>query len=79
MMGIAALVAFSKSSLFLLAGNLMTRVFARLSATEEWKKDVESNLWENTFLNSEESRKFFRAEYDMLKAVLTELGVVKQP
>ena len=52
-------------------------VFGKLVQTEEWKRDLESNLLENTYLNSRDSRKYMDAQYVELRAVLTDLGLVK--
>lgn len=52
-------------------------VFARLSGTEEWKKDLEANFWESDYMNSEKSRKDLAAQHAELKAVLTDLGLAK--
>jgi putative tricarboxylic transport membrane protein len=52
-------------------------VFARLSETEEWKKDLEANFWESSYANSESSRKELAAQNEELKAVLADLGLAK--
>lgn len=52
-------------------------VFARLVATEEWKKDVDTHLWGNTYRDSAGMRKFLDAEYAELRTALVELGLVK--
>ena len=48
-----------------------------LVATEEWKKDLERNVFEDMYLNSEDSRKFLRAQTDLFRGILTELGLAK--
>ncbi len=52
-------------------------VFAKLSETEEWKKEMDKNLWEPTYANSERSRKELAAQDVELRAVLTDLGLAK--
>lgn len=52
-------------------------VMARLIQFEEWKKDLESNLWENTYMNSRDTRNYLDTQYIELKSVLTELGMAK--
>lgn len=52
-------------------------VFAKLSQTGEWKKDLENNSLEAVYLNSRETRKFLGAEHAQLKALLSELGMAK--
>lgn len=50
-----------------------------LVATDEWKKDLERNLFEDMYLNSEDSRKFLRTQTDLFRGILTELGLAKNP
>jgi putative tricarboxylic transport membrane protein len=52
-------------------------VLARLSETDEWKKDLEANFWESSYANSEKSRKELAAQSEELKAVLADLGLAK--
>lgn len=51
--------------------------FARLAQTEEWKKDLEANLWQNAYMGSRDSRKYLDAQYAQLKQVAVELGLAK--
>jgi putative tricarboxylic transport membrane protein len=53
------------------------QVMLKLSATDEWKKDLESNGWENTYMNSRDTRKYLDAQYAALKGVLSEVGLAK--
>lgn len=53
------------------------QVLARLSQDEEWRKDLESSLWENSYMNSSDTRKYLDAQYSQLKGVLTDVGLVK--
>ncbi len=52
-------------------------VFRRLVQTEDWKKEVAENHWENTYLPAAEARKRLDQEYVETKAVLIELGLAK--
>lgn len=52
-------------------------VFSRVVATEEFKRDLEQNHLVPNYLRSEEMRRYMAAQYDELKVVLTELGMVK--
>lgn len=52
-------------------------VLAKVVQTEEWKKDVKTNLWEDNYANSQEFRKHLDADYPKLKALLAELGLAK--
>jgi putative tricarboxylic transport membrane protein len=50
---------------------------ARVVATEEWRKDLESQYWEGNFLRSRETASYLDNEYRITKAVMSELGVAK--
>lgn len=52
-------------------------VMAKLAQAEDWKKDLENNLWENTYMNSRDTRKYLDAQYLELKSALTEAGLAK--
>lgn len=52
-------------------------VFARLAATEEWKKDLERNVFENTFMKSQETGAYLKSQYDGFRTALTEVGMAK--
>lgn len=52
-------------------------VMSRLVQAEDWKKDLEMNLWENTYMNSRDTRKYLDAQYLELRSALAELGLVK--
>jgi len=51
-------------------------VFARLVKTPGWKDAVEKNQWDEDYMNSAELGKNLKAQYEILKEVLTELGMV---
>lgn len=53
------------------------QIMAKVVQTEEWKKDLERNLAENTYLNSRDLRKYLDAEYAELKGLLTAMGMAK--
>ena len=53
--------------------------FTKMAATEEWKKSFEQNNHTRYFLAGNDFRKFLETEYQVSKAVLTELGYAKQP
>ncbi len=52
-------------------------VFSRVVATDEFKRDLEQNHLVANFLRSEEMRSYLKSEYDELKVLMTELGMVK--
>ncbi|MDB5812807.1 MAG: hypothetical protein JWN94_4929 [Betaproteobacteria bacterium] len=53
------------------------QAFARLAQTDEWKKELEQNLFENTYMNSADSKKYLKSQYDQFKGALTEVGLAK--
>lgn len=53
------------------------QVLSRLVQTDEWKKDLERDVVEGTYLNSRDIRRYLDAEYAELKGLLTEMGLVK--
>lgn len=52
-------------------------VFSRVAATDEFKRDLEQNHLVANFLRSDEMRSYLKSEYEELKVLLTELGMVK--
>lgn len=52
-------------------------VLARLVKTDEWKKDLDNNVFENTYMNSDETRRYLKAQYDQFHAALSEVGLAK--
>ena len=52
-------------------------VFRKVTQTEDWKKDLQSNFWENIYTPAADTRKWLDAEYNDLKQILTELGMAK--
>jgi putative tricarboxylic transport membrane protein len=53
-------------------------VFQRLIKTEGWRQAVEKNQWDEDYLNSADLGKSLKAQYEILKDVLSELGMVTQ-
>jgi putative tricarboxylic transport membrane protein len=52
-------------------------VFAKLVQQDDWKKDVEAKQFENTYLNSADTRRLMDAQHAELTAVLRALGLAK--
>ena len=50
---------------------------AKVVETDEWKKALEAQYWDPTFLRSREFAKYLDDEYAVTKSVLTELGLLK--
>ena len=53
-------------------------VFAKVVKLEEFRQDVESNLWVANYRGSAEMAKFLKAEQDEVRGLLTELGLAKR-
>jgi putative tricarboxylic transport membrane protein len=50
---------------------------AKVVATDEWKKALETQYWDPSFLRSREYAKHLDSEYAVTKAILAELGLAK--
>ena len=51
--------------------------FARIVKTTAWKLDLEANLLGDTYLDSQQTRKFMDQQYAELRLILGELGLAK--
>jgi putative tricarboxylic transport membrane protein len=52
-------------------------VFRKLVQTEDWKKEVAENHWENTYMPAAQARKRLDHEYAETRLILNELGMAK--
>lgn len=52
--------------------------FLRLSQSDEWKKELEASNWQSNYRNSQDTARYYEREYAEMKAVLGELGLVRQ-
>jgi putative tricarboxylic transport membrane protein len=52
------------------------QTFAKLVQADEWKKDLEANVWTENFMASAETRKHLDHENEVTRAMLVDLGVV---
>lgn len=52
-------------------------VFAKMSASEEWKKTLELQGWEGQFLKSADFGKYLDREYAATRAIMLEMGIAK--
>jgi putative tricarboxylic transport membrane protein len=50
---------------------------ARLAQADEWKKDLENNVLENTYMQSRDARKYLDEQYAGLKAALADAGLAR--
>jgi putative tricarboxylic transport membrane protein len=55
------------------------KVLAALVKTDDWKKDLVDNYWDEGYADSRGARKRLDEEYAEYKAILTELGAAKAP
>ena len=53
-------------------------VFAKAVTTDIWKEAVRSSSWEANYLDSEETRKLFDADYREYRSILFDLGLLKE-
>jgi putative tricarboxylic transport membrane protein len=53
------------------------QAFARLVKSPEWKKELDENDWDNTYLPSGRSRAFLDEQAQRYRTMLIELGLVK--
>lgn len=49
----------------------------QLAQAEDWKRDLATNAWENTYLNSRDTTKYLDAQYAELRRELTAVGLAK--
>jgi putative tricarboxylic transport membrane protein len=52
-------------------------VLGRISQSDEWKRDLEKNVWENDYRNSSETTKYLDALDSQLKEALKEIGLAR--
>jgi putative tricarboxylic transport membrane protein len=52
-------------------------VFAKLAASEEWKKELAANEWQGSYMSSAETLRFLDARYSEYRRILTELRLAK--
>ena len=53
-------------------------VFAKLAASDEWKKELAANEWQGTYMNSAESLRYLDSQAQSYRNILTELGLAKK-
>ena len=50
---------------------------ARMVKEDDWRKDLDSNLMDNVYKNSADTFKHWQAEYNDVKSLFVEMGIVK--
>ena len=53
-------------------------VLLRLTRSEDWKKELEKNLWSNMYMPSRQSRQFLDQQNEELRVLMTDIGLAKQ-
>jgi len=53
------------------------QVLLRLSESDEWKKELETNFWRSEYMRGPEMRKYIDQDNAQVKAFLTELGLAR--
>ncbi len=52
-------------------------VIAKLVKTDEWKKDLDNNVFENAYMNSDEAKRYLKTQFDQFHSALSEVGLAK--
>jgi putative tricarboxylic transport membrane protein len=52
------------------------RAFTKVAEADEWKKELDDNAWGPGTTGAAETRKHLDAEYQLLRSMLMDLGVV---
>jgi putative tricarboxylic transport membrane protein len=52
-------------------------VFAKLAASDEWKKELAANEWQGSYMGGADTRRFLDARYDEYQKILTELRLAR--
>ena len=50
---------------------------AKLVKTDEWKKDLDTNVFENTYMTSEEAKRYLKTQFEQFHTALSEVGLAK--
>jgi putative tricarboxylic transport membrane protein len=50
--------------------------FAKMVQSNEWRKELDDNAWSDDFRGSADTRKHLDAEYELLRKMLADLGVI---
>jgi len=53
-------------------------VFARLTKTDEWRRDQEQNLWESDYMNAAEYARFLKTNFAEVRTIFIELGLARK-
>ena len=53
-------------------------VIGKMVRSDDWKKELEANFWNDHYLPSAEARKYLDDQFQRSRTVLTDLGLAKQ-
>jgi len=53
-------------------------VFAKLAASNEWKKELAANEWQSSYMNSADSLSYLDSQAQSYRNILTELGLARK-
>ena len=53
-------------------------VFAKLAASDEWKKELAANEWQSSYMNSADSLSYLDSQAQSYRNILTELGLARK-
>ena len=51
---------------------------ARLTRHEDWRRELERNMWSDFYLSSKDARRFLDQQNVELRALMTDIGLAKQ-
>jgi len=51
--------------------------FLKLTRTDDWKRELERNLWSDFYMNSAQTRRFLDQQNEELRALMTDIGLAK--
>lgn len=52
-------------------------VFLKLTRTDDWKRELERNLWSDFYMNSAQTRRFLDQQNEELRVLMTDIGLAK--
>ena len=52
-------------------------VLGKATRSEDWKRELERNLWSDFYMNSAQSRRFLDQQNEELRALMTDIGLAR--
>lgn len=53
------------------------QVFLKLTRTDDWKRELDRNLWSDFYMDSAQTRRFLDQQNEELRVLMTEIGLAK--